>query len=348
MGGCNMQKKLGPGNLLDKNGFLEEVGYATSLIKEYHRKDIKAHPLRIKEWDYYLIYNNDIGIALTLADNSYMGLAGISFLDFQKRTSPTKNLIFLFPMGRTGLPSSSKKGNVAFENKKISLSFENTGQKRILKANMDNFYNNKPFKARVNLKDEPEESMVIATPFPENKKAFYYNQKILGMSAEGEIEFNGKKYVFSPENSLGLLDWGRGVWTYDNTWYWGAAHGFYEGKILGFNIGYGFGDTSAATENMLFFDGRAHKINDVTFHIPRDENNREDYLKPWTFSSSDNRLEMDFIPIIDRASYTSLGLILSDQHQVFGFFNGKMVLDDGTEIKVRDLLGFAEKVRNKW
>ena len=35
-------------------------------------------------------------------------------------------------------------------------------------------------------------------------------------------------------------------------------------------------------------------------------------------------------------------------HQVFGRFNGTAVLDDGTVIEVKDMIGFAEKVHNKW
>ena len=62
------------GDLLDDNGELIECGYATSLIKTYDRKKIKARSLRIKEWDYYLIYNDDYGVAFTIDDNSYMGL----------------------------------------------------------------------------------------------------------------------------------------------------------------------------------------------------------------------------------------------------------------------------------
>jgi len=42
--------------------------------------------MRIKEWDYYLIYNDHFGVALTVDDNSYMGLMSISFLDFDKKT----------------------------------------------------------------------------------------------------------------------------------------------------------------------------------------------------------------------------------------------------------------------
>ena len=65
-----MQKELKTkGKLLDEKGHLIECGYAKSLIKNYDRKDIKAGKLRIKEWDYYLIYNDDYGVALTIDDN---------------------------------------------------------------------------------------------------------------------------------------------------------------------------------------------------------------------------------------------------------------------------------------
>ena len=71
------------GPLLTPDGTVSEAGYATSLIKEYDRKAIKANKLRIKEWDYYFIGNERYGVALTVADNGYMGLDSISLLDFQ-------------------------------------------------------------------------------------------------------------------------------------------------------------------------------------------------------------------------------------------------------------------------
>ena len=46
--------------LLDEKGNLTEPGYAKKLLPAYRRKDIKANPLRIKEWDYYLITNGRI------------------------------------------------------------------------------------------------------------------------------------------------------------------------------------------------------------------------------------------------------------------------------------------------
>lgn len=125
---------------------------------------------------------------------------------------------------------------------------------------MKNFEDHEPIRMKIILDKEPEDSMVIATPF-EKEKAFYYNQKIIGMRARGVVEYKGRRHYLNPEDSFGLLDWGRGVWTYSNTWYWSAMHGWIDGKVFGFNLGYGFGDTSAASENMLFYDGHAHNWN---------------------------------------------------------------------------------------
>jgi NAD+ synthetase len=81
-----MQNKITKkGPLLDENGHLKESGYATQLIKDYDRKAIKAKKSRIKEWDYYLIYNKDYAVALTVDDNSYMGLNSITLIDFNKK-----------------------------------------------------------------------------------------------------------------------------------------------------------------------------------------------------------------------------------------------------------------------
>ena len=137
------------------------------------------------------------------------------------------------------------------------------------------------------------------------------------------------------------------MWTYDNTWYWGSGNCDVDGHAFGFNIGYGFGNTKAASENVIFYDGVAHKIDDVTFVIPED-----DYCKPWKFTSSDGRFEMDFEalfePVLDRSALTKAGPLCSDQHQVFGRMSGTTVLDDGTKVEIKDVLCFAEKVHNRY
>ena len=333
--------------LLDEQGKLIEPGYTKGLLMDYDRKAIKGGALRIKEWDYYLIANNDYAVALTIADNSYMGLDGISLLDFRKPWEHTNNAMSFLTLGKRRFPASSSNGDVLNLTKKYSISFKHNGDHRLLSFHMDNFMGGKPISGEIRLENPEQESMVIVTPFAEKETAFYYNQKINCMPASGQVEFDGEVYRFDKENSFGVLDWGRGVWTYDNVWYWGSASGLVEGVPFGFNIGYGFGDTSSASENMLFYGGKAHKLSQVTFNIPM-KADKEDYMSPWTFTSDDGRFEMDFVPIIDRAACTDVKLICYDQHQVFGRFTGKAVLDDGKEIYVKDFLGFAEKVHNKW
>ncbi len=331
--------------LLNENGDLTEPGFAKKLLPVYSRKAIKAPKNRIKEWDYYLINNGRFALALTIDDNGYMGLDSISLLNFAEGWEITKSPMSFMPLGSVGLPESSRAGNVRHGGKKYSISYENDGSgRRVLTARMGNFGPEGELLANIELFDEPEESLVICTPF-DKPGHFYFNQKINCMRAKGCVRYGSRSYEFDPADSFGVLDWGRGVWTYHNTWYWGSASYQVDGVPFGWNIGYGFGDCSAASENMLFYNGKAHKLSQVRFNIP---GNEKDFMSPWTFTSDDGRFEMDFTPVLDRAACTDVKLIKSDQHQVFGTFTGKAVLDDGTVINVRDFPGFAEKVENKW
>ena len=330
--------------LLDGKGILKNTGWAKDLLLDYNRIDIQASKFKIKEWDYYCILSENKGVAFTIADNGYLGFIGVTVFDFDNAKEISNSTIIPFPLGSLNMPSTSKKGDIVFKNKNISLKYILEKESRTIEIDYLNFYNNENLTGTIVLRQPKSlESMVIATPFTQNKLAFYYNQKINCMAAKGELTLGDKNITFSPDNSFGVLDWGRGVWTYSNTWYWGSASGKIDGKLFGFNIGYGFGDTSKATENMIFHDGKAHKLNQVKFHIPKN-----DFLKPWNFTSNDSRFQMDFIPILDRYSSTNLILIKSTQHQVFGRFSGKVVLDNGEEIIVENLIGFAEKVMNRW
>lgn len=169
-------------------------------------------------------------------------------------------------------------------------------------------------------------------------------KRSIGWPASGVMTLGSRRFDLQPETSFGTLDWGRGVWTYDNTWYWGNGNGIVNGKPFGFNIGYGFGNTSAASENLLLYGGVAHKLSRVQFNIPE-----ESFLKPWTFSSDDGRFEMDFVPVIDRAARTNTLIIESESAPgVWAASPEGAVLDDGTALELKDFLGFAEKVRNRY
>lgn len=331
------------GDLLDDNGSLLQIGWAKDLLLNYNRNKIKASKFQIKEWDYYCVLNQNFGVAITMADNGYMGFAAVTVFDFKIPSQWTKTIMTPFPLGKTNLPSTSSEGNIIFSHKDAQLEFIKDGDLRHIKISIDNFYKSQKLQGEITLfQPNDMETMTIVTPFHKKRK-FYYNQKINCMMASGKLKIGSKILNFDTEPSYGVLDWGRGVWTYSNEWYWGSGSGKVNGELFGFNIGYGFGDTSKASENMLFYKGKAHKLDQVTFHIPKDS-----FMKPWTFTSNDNRFEMQFEPVIDRHSNMNLLVLKSNQHQVFGYFSGKAILDNSQEIILDKFFGFAEKVMNRW
>ena len=336
--------------LLNESGNLNEPGYSKKEVFEYDRKQIKVAKWKIKEWDYYFVGNKNYGLCLTFGDNGYVGSLAFTHLDFNTRTEIDAPDIVALPLGKFKLPNTSSIGNAQYKTKKTEIHFDNDGKIRHLYGTRKGFTKDgKDLIFDIELYNEPEETMFIATPF-EKKKHFYYNQKINCLEVKGYYQIGEDRYELNKENgSLGVLDWGRGVWTYDNTWYWASLSTYLEdGTRVGFNLGYGFGDTSAASENMIFYDGKAHKTDLVDFGIPGDKEGSPRYMDEWHFTSNDNRIDLKFTPVYDRNAPLDFKIIAMLPHQVFGFYNGTLVLDDGRKIELKDALGFAEKVHNKW
>lgn len=338
------------GPLLDHSGHLREPGYAYQPPFTYNREDIAAPRWRIKDWDYYLVEDEDCAIALTFSDLGYVGMVSASVIDFRVRAFKTTTELVPVPLGRMGVPAGSDDGEVDWENDRVRVRFWHPAPgTRRLSFSMRKFASWRSLEAEFYLDREPRDSMVITTPWADDPEAFYYNRKILGMRARGGVRLGERFHEFSSGDALGLLDWGRGVWTYENTWYWAAAQGYQDGRLVCLNLGYGFGDTSAASENMAFVDGCAHKLHLVDFGIPRDAAGEYDYMRPWHVTDDEGRLDLVFLPEIDRTDHMNIaGVLKTDQHQVFGLFNGHVILDDGSELCVRGLRASAEHIYNRY
>ena len=335
--------------LLDDAGRITEEGWARKPLWRYDRTRIAAPRWRIKEWDYYAIHSREgnVWLCLTISDLGYLGMAALAWIDLSTGKAYQDSELGFFPMGKYGFPPVSDAGDLRHAGSKLQLGFSVSGSKRLLEVKAPSFPGpggSPGLEARIELGEIPgSDTMNIATSWKENRRAFYYNTKRNCLPATGWARLGGKEYSFSPSESSACLDWGRGVWTYKNRWYWGSASGRLDGVPFGWNIGYGFSDRGPASENLIFYDGRAHKLEEVVFHLDPDN-----YMAPWSFSSSDGRFELGFQPAVDRYSSTNLGIIKSIQHQVFGRFSGRVRLDGGKNLDIVDFPGFAEDVLNWW
>lgn len=339
--------------LLNEEGYLVEEGWASKPLWEYNKDFIAAPKWRIKEWDYYAIISekNKFGLAFTISDLGYIGFISIAFFDFRNKFYNQADQLLLFPMGKIGLPYSSETGEVSFKGKKLSVKFKTLKSenkiKRYISFNAEkiiNFNNEKGIKGEITLENNMnEDSIVIATSWKENRKAFYYNQKVNCLKAKGQFKIGNDVYEFAPESDLGVLDWGRGVWTYKNEWYWSSLSTYVEGIPFGWNLGYGFSDRTKASENALFYNGKIHKLDLVEFKIEH-----TNYMKPWDINDNEGKLKITFTPLFDRNSNLNFKIIKSIQHQVFGYFNGFAILENNKKIEINNKLGFAEYVINHW
>jgi hypothetical protein len=336
------------GPLLDGCGRLVEPGYARSMLQDYNPGNIRTCPLRplnrlvLKEWDYYGITGKDFFFSATVSNLGYAGMLFVYYIDFNDKTYIEKSIITPFGKG-CDLPGTTATGDVMFKDDTASIIFIRGEKTRGLRVNWKRFSGTSPLAAEIVLHQRPEaDSIVMTTPI--GKKRFYYNQKINCMPAEGEVRFGRRTHVFGRREALGTLDWGRGVWEYSSFWNWASASAYLPGgRTFGLNLGKGFGDLSAATENCFFIDGVMTKLDTTEFHY-----DPSDYMRPWFFATTDKKLGLTFTPFFERTAISNLLIIASEVHQMFGTWKGHCTTDRGERIEIPGIIGWAEEHRARW
>jgi len=337
-----------PSNLFNEDGSLLQRGWARKPVLKYNKENIGKGWTRIKEWDHYSILNNEFGIQITIGDIGYLTQMSYTWIDFKEKAKNGKGEFKFFTKSKLLPLSSLKDSIIEFPSKKFKATIEKKENNRILSIEDPSFLD-KGIKGSISLYDNPKwDNTVVVTGYHEDPRLFYYNHKINMMPATGEIKIGGESYSFEPESSFGLMDWGRGIWPYRTHWLWASACGMVNDVPVAFNIGYGFGavgseEGATHTENIVFYDGKAHKIDEVTFH-----HENRDPSKPWKFTSNDNRFNMVLDPLIPHEEKINTGIIKLDSKLLHGFYAGDIVLDNGEKIHIEQMLGHAEDIFWKW
>jgi hypothetical protein len=339
-----------PGPLLDPSGKLAQIGWSRQPLLDCNLEQVSFYPrlkrpfqrFRVKRWDYYAVFTPQRFFSATIADLGYAGNIFVYTIDFESGELHEEGLVVPLSRG-VRLPRNSQEGDSSYKGKGVELYFGVEEGTRRVRVDWPGFHDGRGIQADIRLHCPVEhESMTLVIPI--EQKRFYYNRKINCMPAEGELRYGQIHEALERRHAIGSLDWGRGVWAYSSFWNWASASGFLpDGRTVGLNLGAGFGDTSAATEDCLTLDGRVHKLDKVTFDY-----DPKDYMKPWKFRDQQGRLALDFIPFKERLAQTDLKVIFSEVHQMFGRYTGTVRADDGEEIQIADLIGFAEEHHARW
>ncbi|MCW5719783.1 MAG: DUF2804 domain-containing protein [Devosia sp.] len=332
-------------DLLDQNGNLIEPGWARRPLQHYNREAV-AHPAdRIKEWNYFFFGDEQYGIGLSMADVGAFHRLSCAFLDF-KNDWQVNNMAFSASAEGAVEMTASPYGDVHFRNDQAEGHHRYRPNGLDITVRFKNFSDGNDLIVDVSLETPPGDSIEHAFHFAEEPGLFFHCHKQTCIRVSGTVRLGDLTHTYDPASAYAVKDWGRGVWPRHTTPYWGAANAVVDGKDFGFNIGYRYSDVEPATENVIFYDGVAHKLEHVVFHI---QDNETAWMKPWTFTSSDGRFEMTMEPVLDRSSVAPKDIKYSAvQHQTFGYFSGTVILDDGRKLKIDRAFGFAEKLINDW
>ena len=328
--------------LFDEEGKLIQSGWAKTLLLNYNRQRITAGPLRIKEWDYWEVFNDQAHVIVNIYDIGYMGVAECAIGDFNTEESYRVQSTRLFTRGSIGNPSSWRYDEpLVFKKNNNTMIFDRDGDNILLSVDFQEEGVQGDFKL---YKDPKMDTMVNLIPFKDPRQ-FVYVVKIMCMPVQGEITAKNKKYTFNESNnSWGILDWTRAVFPYKNQWKWCVSSGKVNGVTFGFNLDYGFGTESS--KSMIFHDSVGHHLDEVYY-----EYDKKDLKKPLKITSPDDRVNLVLKPKSVGKHSINYGILYMKGIRTSGYFTGKVVLDDGTvlEIKEKDkLFGFAEECFQKW
>jgi hypothetical protein len=335
---------LGPLSVADEKGQPHNFGWAKNSYFFYDSTLLNVPRYRVTESDRYIVHTPTHMIIFEIKDDGWLGNMGITVISLRDKKRTTQIFQSIMPLGAYQMPGSSENGNVRWHRKKAHLDFIYMEKGvRIIKADIPKFGNLRSLRGALILTPPLEpESLVTNQPWRDSKKAFKYTRCSPWFCVEGMIQVGSSEIIFNRGNAWGVFDWYRCVRPKADICYWAAASGLCDGRLLCFCVGYSGTDSSQGTENGFFIDGKLHKLDQVTFHIPL-----SNWLSPWRFTSNDNRFEMTFHPHQERLDRKRLFLYNSTRRQVCGFFSGKIQLEDGSIVKFQHLTGFAERSKTR-
>ena len=282
----------------------------------------------MKRWNYFAVFSPGRFFSATLADLGYAGNIFVYTLDFESGQLHEEGLVI--PLSKGSDLANGTTGTSNFDGKGVRLHFQSSNQAHQIQVDWPAFDDDRGISADLLLSIPPEQqSMNITIPIRGNA-IITTTRSTACRPAESCV------MAISPKTlHPGYHPWASwiGAAGCGNTAVSGIGPALPDscrmGAPIGLNLGCGFGDTSAATENAILLNGRVHKLDQVTF-----EYNPKDYMQPWKFRDNHKRLTLDFIPFKDRLATTHLGMIDSVVHQMFGRYSGFVVTDGGEKIDI--------------
>ena len=344
IGGIKMQHAereiVVPTSLCDKKGNLNPaaIGYARKPIIDCN---LSNHFLRKKKWNYWCVYGEEILFSATISHLDFAAVCFIYFFEYETQRFFEKTVVI--PLGNKVKMPTQVLETVQYNGADLSIQityFE--GDTRLSVTCPD--FDGEPLHAEL-VVHHPIDDESLNVVIPWNRTTFQFTAKHHTLPTTGVVKIGEKRFLFNAEESFAVLDYGRGVWPREATWNWGMASQRINGYRLGLNFGGKWTDGTGMTENAVFVNGKMTKISeDVIFNYDRD-----DFMKPWTIQTKfTNDVDLTFTPFFERIASTNAKIIVSEVHQMIGYYDGTIKIAPDKVLQIRNMLGCIEEHIAKW
>jgi hypothetical protein len=323
------------GELLLPDGRLREPGWAQRQLLRWDPA-LVHDATELRQWDFFTVQGDDAAVNVSIVDLWFLQLASVTVTDFATGATHQSMTIADTLSLSGGVEGEATASLEAQEQPAMRLVTTSDGTQVTFSIPRTVF--GAASTGSLTLHRRPAMPYLsAATPFREDPFLFFFEQKIPGMTGEGTVTVGDQTWTFT--DAAAVMDWGRGAWPSELTWRWAAA----SGQDIALNLGEGFGDDSAATENLLVVGDQAHKLGRVAWSYTP-----EDPMAPWTFESDDGRLSLVLDPVAPELGGLELGAKYSRLKKAYGTMSGTLVLEDGRVLEVQGLRGFAEEMQVSW
>lgn len=332
---------LEPTLLCDRKGNLNPlaIGYAK---KPIITSNLKGHLMRKKKWNYWCVFGDEILVSATISHLDYAAVCFVYILEYETQRFFEKT-ITLPPFGNRIKMADEVLQNTTCHDPSMKINMLHAQRETTLSIYVPDF-DDETLDVQLTIQ-HPENDDSLNVVIPWNRQTFQFTAKHHSLPTAGYVKLGDKTYTFEPHESFAVLDYGRGVWPRSAKWNWGMASQRLGYHRVGLNLGGSWTDGTGMTENAIFIDGHMTKIHeDVLFAY-----DASDFMKPWHIKTRfSNDVELTFTPFFERVAESDAKLVSSSVHQMVGYYNGRVKLDNGAFFHIQQLLGTCEEHIAKW
>ena len=296
-----------------------------------------------KRWDYWAILAGDLVLSSVYADVDHLGLADVWWADMADGSTGGRVVV---AVGNDGFDLPDVPGTAPLHNHRDGLDLDivdHDGGTQLTASWTEDDGRDGHLDVFVEL-PPGHESLNVVIPWSDER--FNFTSKHQARAARGELRVGDRGWEIGGDagDAWGVLDVGRGRWPSEITWNWGGGAGRSGEHVVGLQFGAKWTEGSGYTENGFIIDGRLTKLGrELDWVYDWDEP-----MKPWHIIDPGGQLDVVLVPRYDKHTQLPGRDKGSETHQVFGTWSGRIRTDDGLELELDGLQGFAEEARQEW